>query len=298
MHNLQIGEIVFNSSSYSHILASRGLGIMSLEDYSTLLLLAAGALSGLVIHHGLFIHGEWHIQAPNIVRCYGSVFLFALAGGLYYQASPLHVWFDGLLLAFLAHVVSLLSSIITYRVFFHRLTREDFPGPLPARITKLWHVWQARGSKNFLVLDRLNAKYGDFVRTGPSEVTVFVPEAFSIIDSRHSICTKAEWYDLLHPEKALVATRDKTAHNDRRKDWLYAFTSNGESRVPKRRVLLLTTRIPRPNKSPDQGPQVSRHARRHSGECGARPYQARGPDGSVRLVQLRPHVRLDAQQDV
>ncbi|KUI73113.1 Tryprostatin B 6-hydroxylase [Cytospora mali] len=201
--------------------------IMWLNDNSSLLLSAAGALSGLVIHRGYFIHGEWHVQAPNIVRYYGSVLMLFIAGRVYYHASPLLVWFDGLLLGFLAHLISLLSSIITYRVAFHRLTREGFPGPLAARITKLWHVWQARDSKNYLVLDKLHAKYGDFVRTGPSEITVFVPDAFDVIDGRHSVCTKAEWYDLLHPEQSLVSTRDKTVHNKRRKEWLYAFTNQG-----------------------------------------------------------------------
>lgn len=207
--------------------------IMWLNDDSTRLLFAAGTLSGLSIHRGCFIHGEWHVQAPNIVRCYGSVLLFLVVGKVYYHALPPLVWFDGLLLGFLAHLVSLLSSIMIYRVFFHRLTREGFPGPLAARITKLWHVWQARDSRNHLVLDRLHAKYGDFVRTGPSEITVFLPDAFKIIDGRNSVCTKAEWYDLLHPQQALVAARDKTAHHERRKDWLHAFTSQGMFQRPK-----------------------------------------------------------------
>lgn len=198
------------------------------DDNSTLLLLAAGALSGLAIHRSYFIHGEWHIQAPRIVRCYSCVLVLLISGKVYHHASHHLVWFDELLLGFLAHLVSLLSSIVTYRVFFHRLTQEGFPGPLAARITKLWHVWQARDSKNHVVLDRLHAKYGDFVRTGPSEITVFLPDAFSIIDGRHSVCAKGEWYDLLYPQQALVATRDKSAHNERRKDWLHAFTSQGK----------------------------------------------------------------------
>lgn len=199
---------------------------------SAVLLLTAGAFSGVAIHHAHFIHGEWHIQAPTIVRCYGSLFACLMIAKLsdFHSPALASSLFHGLLLGYLAHLAGLLSSIVTYRVFFHQLTREGFPGPLPARVSKLWHVWQARDSKNYLVLDKLHNEYGDFVRTGPSEITCFLPEAFSIIDSRNSVCTKAEWYDLLHPEQSLVSTRDKTVHNERRKDWLHAFTNRGQPR--------------------------------------------------------------------
>ena len=62
--------------------------------------------------------------------------------------------------------MALLTSIAVYRVLFHRLSRAGFPGPPLARISKFWHVWACRDSKNHLVLDRLAQVYGDFVRTG------------------------------------------------------------------------------------------------------------------------------------
>ena len=51
-----------------------------------------------------------------------------------------------------------------YRLFFHRV--KGIPGPLLARITKLYHVYYALDTKQYLWLDGLNRRYGDFVRTG------------------------------------------------------------------------------------------------------------------------------------
>lgn len=73
---------------------------------------------------------------------------------------------DVLLLMSSGYLPGLLFSIIIYRFFFHQLTQTAFPGPWYARITKLWHVWAYRDSRNHVVLDGLQKKYGDFVRTG------------------------------------------------------------------------------------------------------------------------------------
>ncbi|OOF94575.1 hypothetical protein ASPCADRAFT_26369, partial [Aspergillus carbonarius ITEM 5010] len=121
------------------------------------------------------------------------------------------------------YLVSLLSSITIYRAFFHPL--RHFPGPFGARISKLWHVWQVRDSKNYRVLDNLHTQYGDFVRTGPNELTIFHPDIFMTIDGPKSTCIKAEWYDLLHPKLSLVTSRDKTTHAARRRQWNRGFTS-------------------------------------------------------------------------
>lgn len=61
--------------------------------------------------------------------------------------------------------LTLTTSILIYRAFFHRLRK--FPGPFAARLTKLWSVYNS--SKNLqyhFVLDDVHKKYGDVVRTG------------------------------------------------------------------------------------------------------------------------------------
>ncbi|KAJ5936120.1 benzoate 4-monooxygenase cytochrome P450 [Penicillium verhagenii] len=144
-----------------------------------------GALLGLAMHIFFFRHGEWHKLAP-------------------------------------AYLVALFSSITTYRLFFHRL--NSFPGPIWARISKIGHVWKARKSQNHLFLKEMREKYGDFVRTGPSELTVYHPDVFVAIDGPSAKCGKAEWYDLLHPNKALATVRSKELHAKRRRQWTKGFT--------------------------------------------------------------------------
>lgn len=111
-----------------------------------------GAILGLLMHHGLFIHGEWHIQAPAILLCH--ILCFSCL-----------IWIlDSAWWIISGYLFTLFSSICIYRLFFHRLSH--FPGPLCARITKVWHMWKARACKNHLVLQGLRQRYGDFVRTG------------------------------------------------------------------------------------------------------------------------------------
>ncbi|KAF6241864.1 hypothetical protein HO173_000576 [Letharia columbiana] len=109
-----------------------------------------------------------------------------------------------------------------YRTMLHRL--NGFPGPFLAKVTKLWHAAHLFDSKNHLLLGRLHQQYGNFVRTGPSEVTVFEPEVLGAVDGPGSHCTKAVWYDALQPESLVNTTRDNGIHTQRRRMWNNAFT--------------------------------------------------------------------------
>ncbi|KAI9147162.1 L-sorbose 1-dehydrogenase [Paramyrothecium foliicola] len=131
--------------------------------------MGAGGLLGVEAHFGIFIHGERHVQAPKLIIGH-TWFVFCLflcifiLQGSDYERHCLLV--DGLLWAFLAYLLGLVTSIFVYRVSdFHRLTAKGFPGPFGVRVSKLWHVWAYRHSRNYEVLDRLHRKYGDFVRT-------------------------------------------------------------------------------------------------------------------------------------
>lgn len=121
-----------------------------------------GALSGLLLHHGLFIKGEWHLQAPTVavahLCAFGGIVCFS-----WMLVRPTHR-FEMAFLLIASYLTTLTSSIIAYRLFFHRLC--GFPGPHLAQVSKLWHVWKARHSRNYLVLQNLRNQYGDFVRTG------------------------------------------------------------------------------------------------------------------------------------
>ncbi|KAF8253259.1 hypothetical protein K440DRAFT_643236 [Wilcoxina mikolae CBS 423.85] len=69
---------------------------------------------------------------------------------------------------------ALATSILTHRVFLHRLGK--FPGPLVARISKFWMVKKVWGnSQGYIVIDKTHQKYGDFIRIGPRELSINPP---------------------------------------------------------------------------------------------------------------------------
>ncbi|ORY67582.1 cytochrome P450 [Pseudomassariella vexata] len=173
-----------------------------------------GVLAGVIAHQGVFIRGEWHVQAPAIIVSHGLLFLSILVANtcLNIPQADAALWMS------YSYIFSLTISITLYRAFFHPLSKAGFRGPWYARITKLWHVWAVRKLKNHLVLDRLHEIYGDFVRTGPAEITVFHPDVFQAMDGPRKECIKGEWYDLLHPSISLVTERCKTTHAARRKE--------------------------------------------------------------------------------
>jgi hypothetical protein len=130
-------------------------------------LCAYAATAGALCHWLYFIHGEHHRAAPQLLTL--SVTLPALTCLGLWNFTQLSISQAVKLTAELAgsYSAALWTSILLYRVFFHRLKR--FPGPFMATTSKLWHVLKlAPRSDNFIQLDRLHKQYGDFVRTGKS----------------------------------------------------------------------------------------------------------------------------------
>lgn len=250
-----------------------------------------GGIIGLIMHHCLFIHGEWHIQAPDILLYH--ILCFYCLSWIFETA-----WW-----IIFGYLVALFSSICVYRLFFHRL--NHFPGPVCARITKIWHMWKARTCQNHLVLEGLHQTYGDFVRTGtlnpvmyilstliymmtcpgPSEITVFHPDVFAVIDGPRSECIKSEWYDLLHPNMSLVTARDKKTHTSRRRQWKYGLSAKGGHH--KTRYQNLADRTS-PGRIPGASPAFCRPTRLlHRSGCSRRPGVR--SNGFVILVWVRPY---------
>ncbi|OJD40248.1 cytochrome p450 [Diplodia corticola] len=128
----------------------------------------------------------------------------------------------------LAHASALLSlglaaSILVYRGFFHRLRR--FPGPWPARLTKLYAVWKsARSVQWHRELERMHEEYGDVVRTGPRELSIARAEALIPIAAcrKSTLYALSDWND---DRLGLIETRSLTDHRLRRKPWELALNA-------------------------------------------------------------------------
>lgn len=125
---------------------------------------------GSSVHLGVFIRGEWHLRTAHAVAI--PLLLFCL-GFLFWTAwlsAPVPRYNTMAALLFLPYIMGLYGSLSIYRLVFHRLRK--FPGPRLAALSKLWHVYQCRDSRNHLVLDGLYKKYGTFVRSGKPSLQI------------------------------------------------------------------------------------------------------------------------------
>ncbi|KAI1387694.1 cytochrome P450 [Hypoxylon trugodes] len=187
---------------------------------------ALAIFSGVFSHRFYFIKGEHHLKAPIYFRSLlALIILFFTPPAKEFLSQRL-----GLRQPFLflfSYLASLFTSITIYRIYFH--PTRYYPGPRLAVISKLWHSWLCRGSQNHKVLDVWHEKYGEFIRTGPNEITVFHPEGLEILHGPQSTCSKADWYDVLWPHVALNSIRDKPEHDMRRKTWNPSFSKEALS---------------------------------------------------------------------
>lgn len=183
---------------------------------------ALSAILGVLSHLCIFIWGEHHLRSPFLFRLYLA--LSALVFVIQMLINPFDAAFVFKTSSFLivSYATALFASIIIYRAFFHRL--RHFPGPPLAAVSKFYHVSKVLDAKQYLFLDGLRQVYGDYVRTGPNELTIYNPAAVNHIHGSDSDCTKADWYDNLKPLHAINTTRSKQVHERRRRIWDMGFS--------------------------------------------------------------------------
>ncbi|OJD34098.1 cytochrome p450 monooxygenase [Diplodia corticola] len=182
-----------------------------------LALVATTSVSGVFAHQLFFrrIHVDNH---PFLVLAASFGLYLALASFLQARfAQQVSAPYGVALLLMSSFVVSIWGSMLTYRAFFHPL--RNFPGPFPARLSKFWAVGQvlSSGLKWYKVDAELHKKYGDYVRTGPRELSIRDPKALSAILGFTSKTLKGPFYDGM--EDSVSTTRDKKLHKSRRKLW-------------------------------------------------------------------------------
>ena len=120
---------------------------------------------GVLSHLIYFIHGEHHESAPTLALLCVIVPALLFTGQVVYMNVDANKAALTTTVLYMSYFSALWTSMIVYRVFFHRLNK--FPGPFPAKVSKLYHTALViRTMDNYLLLDRWHQKYGAFVRTG------------------------------------------------------------------------------------------------------------------------------------
>ena len=122
------------------------------------------AVAGGISHLTFFIRQEHHLQAGLLLKIYVSVGCMIWLSAMYLNGAKAGQAATASFTMLISYCKGLSASFITYRLYFHRL--KGFSGPLGARTSKLWHVWQVLDGKQYLLLDKLRREYGNFVRTG------------------------------------------------------------------------------------------------------------------------------------
>lgn len=138
--------------------------LLRLSSPTMSLQMLLAAILGISAHHVFYIRGEWHLRAPEIVEFHiaSTVLTFGVKVWACNDGGHNSLLATTKLLS--CYLGGLFCSITFYRLFLHRL--RHFPGPRLAAVTKLWHVFQCRDSRNHLMLESMRKKYGTFVRTG------------------------------------------------------------------------------------------------------------------------------------
>ncbi|KAH7125219.1 cytochrome P450 [Dendryphion nanum] len=187
-------------------MASFALGLEQLRANNGLPMLAV--LSAVIVHHAVLKRYEIDHLATQLIAISTLGFFCVVYAGGFQQA--IIIWSS--------FYTTLSASMLLYRAFFHPL--QSFPGPFTAKLTSWWSVKQMISSDFTYyqtVLVSLRHKYGDYVRTGPRQISIFDQKAITPILGYNSKTTKGPFYDVL--ERSLHLNRDKQWHRQQRKIW-------------------------------------------------------------------------------
>ncbi|KAJ5813757.1 uncharacterized protein N7503_000507 [Penicillium pulvis] len=197
---------------------------MLLKSFEALPVIAG--LTGVSIHALLYRHGEWDTKAPAVVINYAIISAILISveylGILEKSDIPTTPNWSLRLVAY--HLLGVYSSMAFYRGALHRLNK--FPGPFLARLSNFYVTFLS--AKNFRLYEetqKLHKRYGDYVRIGPTELSISDPAAVKLIYSSQAKTQKGPWYNCIEPRVSLQTDRDKASHARRRKTWDQGFSS-------------------------------------------------------------------------
>ncbi|PYI26854.1 benzoate 4-monooxygenase [Aspergillus indologenus CBS 114.80] len=175
---------------------------------------------GILAHQTLFRRGDWELYGKTIFEISSTVLVLAAWALWRLEEAP---WSMVAVIQSLrslgiyagSFLLGLYGSLIVYRLGFHPLRR--FPGPYAAKLSAFWLVFP--GGQTARRLRRLHQVHGDFVRIRPREISISHPDAVQAVHGVHSACLRGPFYDVTHPSRSLLMTRDVAFHSQRRKAW-------------------------------------------------------------------------------
>ncbi|KAI8963127.1 cytochrome P450 [Daldinia sp. FL1419] len=157
----------------------------------------------------------YSLMATMVFIMFGIVCVFVLLGSSFWSALAELCVLAG------TFNLGLFSSMVIYRLFFHRLRK--FPGPLDLKVASFFSAIRvAKEAKYHRNIEAMHDKYGDFIRVGPRHLCVVRKSAIPIIYGPNTNCHKSTWYSGSHadPKKTSVnGSRDPIDHKRRRKAW-------------------------------------------------------------------------------
>ncbi|KAJ7637018.1 high nitrogen upregulated cytochrome P450 monooxygenase 2 [Roridomyces roridus] len=136
--------------------------------------------------------------------------------------------FSALCVAYAICYITLLTSIACYRLSpFHPLSK--YPGPILARLSKWWSIYQTYTGKTHTTYLELHRKYGRIVRTGPNEVSICDISAIQPVLGADGLPKGPIWEGRRSQNTsyyALIGVRETAEHLQRRKIWNKAFNTS------------------------------------------------------------------------
>lgn len=192
---------------------------MSSSIYVPLAVVSAGVAS----HLFFFKVGERHLHPERYIQAFVLACIITTVAKSHYGHIPTGAAVLFTLKHAALYLAGLYTSLITYRLFFNPL--NNIPGPYWARLSKLDTVFRVAEKRNLnQVLLALHRKYGKFVRIGPNDLSVTHPDGTEVIMGIKSKFSKAPWYSQDVPLVSMHTTRDRAAHDRRRRIWSPAFS--------------------------------------------------------------------------
>jgi hypothetical protein len=122
---------------------------------------------GVILHTALYRRGEWDLAVPKLCAVYSLVGLGLASCDQLFTSEHHRIYTTLKTVSWLGfyHALGVGSSIVVYRLFFHRL--RSFPGPFWGKVSNLYVTSLTfKNLQLYSEVEALHNQYGDIVRIG------------------------------------------------------------------------------------------------------------------------------------